>query len=362
MRRSKTGGFYSYFNLADYSRRKGLYEKAKEVLLEYFKNFPDSFLIQSLMAEIYRDFGHYDQALLEIEKAFSINPTNPFYYMTKGSIYLCMNEFEKAEGEYKKLIEKEDNYSKFYGLWGLVELHFTQARLEESKRSTEQLITVTREMGQPRWTAGAYIFLGMILMESGELEKAIKQFDIGWKMAVEGESFDQQRIALLNKGLAKIKMNSLNEAQNIAEDLKTLCQQSLNKNLMGMYYCLEGMIDLEKKNYPGAVESLEKAVSLDPDISNAYINYLANAYFESGELDKARVGYEDMISLPRGMIRNGYRYIRAFYMLGKIHEQQGDTTRAIEHYEKFLSLWKDADPGIAEVEDAKKRLAGLRTQ
>ena len=47
-------------------------------------------------------------------------------------------------------------------------------------------------------------------------------------------------------------------------------------------------------------------------------------------------------------------------MLGKIHEQQGDTAKAIEHYEKFLNLWKDADLGIAKVDDARERLAGLK--
>ena len=57
--------------------------------------------------------------------------------------------------------------------------------------------------------------------------------------------------------------------------------------------------------------------------------------------------------------RNGDFYAKSFLMLGKIYEQLGDTAKAIEHYEKFLDLWKDADPGIAAVEDAKERLAKL---
>ena len=33
----------------------------------------------------------------------------------------------------------------------------------------------------------------------------------------------------------------------------------------------------------------------------------------------------------------------------------------MEHCEKFLDLWKDADPCIAEVEDAREGLAGLKS-
>jgi hypothetical protein len=49
-------------------------------------------------------------------------------------------------------------------------------------------------------------------------------------------------------------------------------------------------------------------------------------------------------------------------MLGKIYEQKGWQGKAIEQYEKFLDLRKDADPEIAEVEDARERLAELKSQ
>jgi hypothetical protein len=48
-------------------------------------------------------------------------------------------------------------------------------------------------------------------------------------------------------------------------------------------------------------------------------------------------------------------------MLGKIYKLQGNTAKALELYDKFLSPWKDADPGIVELDDAGESLAGLRS-
>ena len=44
----------------------------------------------------------------------------------------------------------------------------------------------------------------------------------------------------------------------------------------------------------------------------------------------------------------------------EIYERLGDKSQAVEHYTRFLDLWKDADPELQPtVRDVKQRLAKL---
>jgi tetratricopeptide (TPR) repeat protein len=173
-------------------------------------------------------------------------------------------------------------------------------------------------------------------------------------------------MSLYTEGLAFLKMKNIDEAQRIADELRKLIEEGLNEDIMRLYHHLAGCIELEKENFSLAKEQFEKAISLDPYGPLArdaiFLNSLAKTYFQTGDLEKAIREYGLIVNLTTGRREAGDIYAKSFYMLGKIHEQQGDTAKAIEHYEKFLSLWKDADPGIAEMEDAKKRLAGLKIQ
>ena len=51
---------------------------------------------------------------------------------------------------------------------------------------------------------------------------------------------------------------------------------------------------------------------------------------------------------------------RSYRRLGELYEQRGDTAKAVEYYNEFVELWKDADPELQpQVEDVKRRLAAL---
>jgi len=53
---------------------------------------------------------------------------------------------------------------------------------------------------------------------------------------------------------------------------------------------------------------------------------------------------------------DGEFFTKSYYMLDKIYQEQGLKKEAIEHYSKFLEIWKDADENLPELIDGKKQL------
>jgi tetratricopeptide (TPR) repeat protein len=85
---------------------------------------------------------------------------------------------------------------------------------------------------------------------------------------------------------------------------------------------------------------------------------LARVYIKEGDFDRAAAEYVRLIKRdPQNTI--SLIHPRFYYSLGKIYEQKRMKDKARRHYRRFLDLWKDADPGQPEIEDAKARMAAL---
>ena len=62
----------------------------------------------------------------------------------------------------------------------------------------------------------------------------------------------------------------------------------------------------------------------------------------------------------RNMLGNSPLFPLAHLQLGRAYVMAGDTTKAKAEYQEFLALWKDADPDIPILKQAKAEYARLQ--
>jgi len=81
-----------------------------------------------------------------------------------------------------------------------------------------------------------------------------------------------------------------------------------------------------------------------------------------GETDKAVAALNKAMSIwDDNRFSNLAEAVTGHFYLGQAYEAAGQKQEAIEQYETFLDIWKNADEGIKMIEDAKERLAKLKT-
>jgi tetratricopeptide (TPR) repeat protein len=86
---------------------------------------------------------------------------------------------------------------------------------------------------------------------------------------------------------------------------------------------------------------------------------LARAYIQRGAIYDAIAEYERLITFDPDSKDRRLVYPLFHYRLGVLYEKAGQADRAARQYEKLLEICGDVVPEIAEVADARRRLAAL---
>jgi tetratricopeptide (TPR) repeat protein len=230
-----------------------------------------------------------------------------------------------------------------------------------------QVIDEVSALGESGWLGYLQMNLADIYYRTGNISRAAEECQNSLNKTLENASVRGKIAALHLKGLIALEMNDWNEARICAEEIKQAVDNWLNPKLMRHYYHLMGHIYMEENKIQDAIANFEKAVALLPfefdpegDEHAPFYDSLAFAFFRAKDLENARRWYENILALTSGRIYYGDIYAKSFFMLGRIYEEKGWKGKAIESYQKFLDLWKDADPNIPEIEDAGLHLAALK--
>ncbi|UCE40381.1 MAG: protein kinase [Candidatus Aminicenantes bacterium] len=359
--------YFPYFNMAYAYRAKGLYGEAQEMLEYYLDNISDNPIIRWALALNYLSQGKNDLALVELDRAMSFFP-HWYFIFTKGDLHLYTGDLTKAENEYQKLLETPETASQIVGRQRLAALYILQGGFNKAIGQLKQVIKNAEDIGEMSHKSTGYLGMAETYLKARNPEDALNELENVWIIATEEELLSVQRMTLLRKTLAYLEMKLQGDAQKVMDELEDSIRKGKNQKLMRYLYLLKGIIELERESYSSAIEEFEKAKSLLPYQSDSiygedhaiFFDSLASANYKAGEIEKAREEYEKITELTTGRIWDGDIYAKSFYMLGKIYEDQGKTAKAIEHYEKFLDLWKDADPGFPEVDDARTRLSNIK--
>jgi serine/threonine protein kinase len=352
-----------YANLGSIYERLDFFQKAREVYEDYIKDISDSPDFRRSLSWNYLAEGKFDLARVEADKAFLLDPKSNNNIWLKADILYLQDNFAGAESEYRKLLEANPEYYPFGARGRLAAIDLRRGNFQKAIEQHNQQIELSQKMGEKAWEAGARGQLFYLYWRRGNIKMAEAEVDARAKIDVEENDVFDQIETLSERSTLYLEKKSLSEASKTAEEMKKLLDSLLFKKQIRFYFDLMGMIELRKNDLPKAIKYFEQVISLDPAPEIAkdvfLLENLGLAYFKNGDTEKALRVFEK-INSQLSSKWSGDIYVKSFYMLGRVAEHQGDKVKAAERYQKFLDLWKDADPGIPEVEDAKKRLAGLK--
>ena len=375
-----------------YGLATGELEKANQTYELWIQLYPRDDLAYGNLGADYMYLGQYEKAATETREALRLNPNDSNGYANLGEIYLALNRFDEAratteEAQGRKL-EDIGLHPNLYALaffqgnaaamkqqadWAIgkpgdedrmlsleSDTEAWSGRLGKARELSRQAVETVRRSDEKEpaalWQANAAIREALF----GNTEAARRNAAAAVALAPGSRNAEAQA------ALAYALADDAAHAQSLADDLAK--RFPLDTVVQSVWLpTIRAQIETGRRNAARSIELLQAAapyelgtLSGSASSSCLYPVYVrAQAYLGAQQGQLAAAEFQKILD-HRGLLWNCATGALAHLGLGRAYASQSDTAKARAAYQDFLTLWKDADPDIPILQQAKAEYAKLQ--
>ena len=371
-----------------YLTATGELEKAAQTYELWQQTYPRDELPHINLGFISASLGNWEKALEEAREAMRLEPNNTTNYLNLGNAYTSLNRLDEAEAVYNQAAEhKLEGETLLANRYQMAFLKGDTTQMEQltvaamGKPGTEDLLLASQadteawygklknaheltrramdsaQHNDAKEAAATYQVAAALREVEGNRKQALADAEAAVRLA---PNRDVQAMA----ALALARAGDTAAAENLAAELdKTFPLDTLVQRYWQP--TIRAAVALERKDPNRAVELLNLAstvelgqtTNLTVILCPAYLR--GEAYLMLHDGNRAAAEFQKFID-HYGLALNFPWGALARFGLARAYAMQGSTVKARAAYQDFLTLWKDADPDIPILKEAKAEYAKLR--
>jgi len=335
----------------------GQHEKAGEATREALKLRPDISALYGNLAGNYLVLNKFPEAREAVNQAFAHKLDGDFLHINLYSQAFLQGDSAGMAEQAAWFDGKTEVENEILGLESLTEAYF--GRLGKARELTGRAV-LSAETAQNK-EAAAFWTADRALREAlfGNVGVAREQVGAALKLA------PGNRDAEINAAWSLAIAGDTARAQTLADDLNK--RFPLNTTIQSVWLpVIRGQVAINRKTLSAAVDLLAAAAPYELGVSIGRLGYSCiypayvrgEVYLGAHQGAPAAAEFQKILD-HRGLVRNCPTAALAHLGLARAYALEKDTARAKAAYQDFLMLWKDADPEIPILREAKSEYAKL---
>ncbi len=392
--RDRTSEPEKYFITARYHKVvTGNLEKAEEALQLWIQAYPRAALPHIYLAgAIYPNTGQYEKGVASGREAIRLSPNFSSSYALTVPDYEAMNRIDEAKATYEQALRRKLK-NQFFSL-ALYEIAFLQndaagmaeqvslsagtpgleatllaqeadtaayyGRLRNAREFSRQAVDSAERAGDKEAAATYTVLSALREALLGNADEARRRATLAMRHPA---GHDLQYASALAWAYAGDDERARQLADNLSQRFPEATVVQFN-----YLPTLRAKLAISKGNASEALETLIAALPYELGRTTystfgwtaLYPVYVrGEAYLAARQGKEAAAEFQKVLD-HRGIVLNGPIGALAHLQLGRAYAMQGDTAKAKAAYQDFLALWKDADPDIPILKQAKAEYAKLQ--